>query len=175
MNLIPAGFPTSNQLTFLVLAGIAALMAVGVVVMPNPVRAAVCLVVNFFVLAFIYFTLSAQMLGITQILVYTGAIMVLFLFVIMLLNLGGVQKFKERFDVKPAIGALFGAALLGIVGSQVLLPFAQQTMPKADPTFGNPQSIGKVLMTSYVWPFEVISILLLVGIVGSIMLAKRRI
>jgi NADH-quinone oxidoreductase subunit J len=48
-------------------------------------------------------------------------------------------------------------------------------MPKADPTFGNPQSIGKVLMTSYVWPFEVISILLLVGIVGSIMLAKRRI
>ncbi|MEL4881515.1 NADH-quinone oxidoreductase subunit J, partial [Shewanella algae] len=72
-------------------AGLAAIAAVGVVAFNNAIRSALCLVVNFFVLAFLYFTLNAEMLGVTQIVVYTGAIMVLFLFVIMLLNLGSPE------------------------------------------------------------------------------------
>ncbi len=166
---------TPNQITFLALAGLAAMMAVGVVALNNPVRSAMCLVVNFFVLAFIYFTLNAQLLGITQILVYTGAIMVLFLFVIMLLNLSGKQVFPERLDAKPVIGIAVGLALFGVIASQVLLPMQKITKINAEYAYGSPQAIGKTLFTNYVWPFEVTSMLLLVGIVGSILLAKRKI
>ncbi|MBS1706990.1 MAG: NADH-quinone oxidoreductase subunit J [Armatimonadetes bacterium] len=166
---------TGEQLTFMALAGIAALMAVGVVVLNNPVRSAMCLVVNFFFLAFIYFTLNAQLLGISQILVYTGAIMVLFLFVVMLLNLGGKQIFKERRDFKPILGMVVGVSLFGMISSQLILPMLKVDQIRADNAYGAPQSIGKTLFTNYVWPFEIASVLLLVGIVGSILLAKRRV
>ncbi len=164
-----------NQLVFLALAGIAAMMAVGVVVMKSPVRSALCLVVSFFVLAFIYFGLGAQLLGITQILVYAGAIMVLFLFVIMLLSSQGKLLVKEKIDAKPVIGGLLGAGMLAIIGAQVLLPLNKVTVPKADAAYGAPSSIGPSLWASYAWPLELTSILLVVGIVGSILLAKRRI
>lgn len=166
---------SGSQIVFLALAGIAALCAVGVVAFNNAVRSAIALVVNFFVLAFIYFTLGAQLLGITQIMVYAGAIMVLFLFVIMLLNLGAPQVMKERRDMKPAIGLALGVALMGIVGTQVLMPLAPARGTPAPDAYGTPQAIGQVLFTQYAWPFEIASILLLVGIVGSILLAKRRI
>ncbi|MBL8087877.1 MAG: NADH-quinone oxidoreductase subunit J [Chthonomonas sp.] len=167
--------PEPNQLVFLGMAGLAAMMAVGVVVVKSPVRAAICLVINFFVLALIYFGLSAQLLGITQILVYTGAIMVLFLFVIMLLNLAGAGDMKEKLDVKPALAGLMGLGLLGLIGSQVVLPLNTITTVRANDAFGTPQAIGKTLWTTYAYPIELISILLLVGIVGSIVLAKRRV
>src|SRR5438270_11578719 len=80
------------------LAGVAALSAIGVVAFGNAVRSALCLIANFFCLAFLYFTLNAELLGITQVVVYTGAIMVLFLFVIMLLNLGSPQFLREPPD-----------------------------------------------------------------------------
>lgn len=167
--------PSPAQLTFIVLAGLAALMAVGVVAMNNPVRSAMCLVVNFFVLAFVYFGLGAQLLGISQILVYTGAIMVLFLFVIMLLNLAGRLHVKEKFDLKPFLGMLLGIAMFALLGSQLLVPLKDVNKVIAHADYGTPQAIGKSLFTTYVWPFEVASVLLLVGIVGSILLAKRRI
>jgi NADH-quinone oxidoreductase subunit J len=166
---------STHQLLFLALAGLAALCAVGVVAMKSPVRSALALVANFFVLALIYFTLGAQLLGITQIMVYAGAIMVLFLFVIMLLNLGGPQSPEAPRDLKPVLAIGFGLALAGIVGTQVLLPLGPARGIMAPDEYGTPQAIGQVLFTQYAWPFIVASILLLVGIVGSILLAKRRI
>lgn len=167
---------TSNQLVFLMLAGLSALAAVGVVAFPSPVRSALSLIVNFFVLAFVYFTLGAQMLGITQILVYTGAVMVLFLFAIMLLNLGAPDALrKHKFDAKPVLAFGLAAGLFGIVFSQVILPLSAFATPKSAPDYGSPQAIGQALFTGYVFPFEIASVLLLVGIVGSILLAKRRI
>lgn len=160
---------------FSVIAGVAALAAIGVVAFPNAVRSALCLVVNFFMLAFLYFTLNCEMLGITQVVVYTGAIMVLFLFVIMLLNLGAPQVLLERRDLKWIGGGIFGLALLGVVGSQVIPPLMQVTEVRAASDFGSPQNVGLTLFSDYLFPFEVVSILLLVGIVGSILLAKRRI
>jgi NADH-quinone oxidoreductase subunit J len=174
-SLMPSMPPTPEQAMFLGMAGLAALGAVGVVVMKNPVRAALCLILNFFVLAFIYFTLGASMLGITQIIVYTGAIMVLFLFVIMLLNLSAEQKLDRRFDFKPIVGVLFGLAMMGAVGSQVLKPLAEINTVRSDNAWGAPQSIGYTLFTNYAWPIEAVSILLVIGIVGSILLAKRRV
>lgn len=158
------------------LAGIAALSAVGVVACTNAIRSALCLVLNFFTLAFLYFTLNAEMLGITQIIVYTGAIMVLFLFVIMLLNLGAPQMLREPPDyLKKGMAGLLGLVLFGMIASQVLLPLKDFIHTSSPEDFGSPQALGRVLFTTYVWPFEVASILLLIGIVGSILLAKRKV
>jgi len=166
----------TNLMVFGAMAGIACLAAIGVVAFNNPVRSALCLVVNFFVLAFIYFALNAQLLGITQILVYTGAIMVLFLFVIMLLNLGAPQALMEKRDSKPLLGVVVGAGLAGLIAFHVLYPMmATQAPPRAANDFGTPENIGRTLFTTYALPFELASVLLLVGIVGAILLAKRRI
>ncbi len=169
---------TPNLLVFGGIATVAALSAVGVVVFNNAVRSALCLVINFFLLAFLYFTLNCEMLGITQIVVYTGAIMVLFLFVIMLLNLGAPQALNEKWDPKRPIGILLGVMLFGLVSAQVfpgLMSVQATELSPALSTFGSPQALGRTLFSSYVFPFEAVSILLLIGIVGSILLAKRRI
>lgn len=171
--------PVTPQLALVgMLAALAAATAVGVVMLRDPIRSALSLVANFFVLAFLYFTLSAEMLGIVQVVVYTGAIMVLFLFVIMLLNLGsGGAGWKEQPGaIKLFLGFAFAFALFGLVASQVIRPIHElNPMAVAPEGFGSPQALGRGLFTSYVWPFEVASILLLLGIVGAILLAKRRI
>lgn len=157
------------------LAGIAALTAVGVVATKNAVRSALCLVANFFTLALIYFTLNAEVLGITQIVVYMGAIMVLFLFVIMLLANSGPEALQEKPEIKWILGGAFGLAMFAVIATQVMLPLAKTTNNLAPDGWGRPEAVGRVLFTHYAWPFEMASILLLVGIVGSILLAKRRI
>jgi NADH-quinone oxidoreductase subunit J len=166
--------PTPELGIFALFAGIAALAAIGVVAFGNAVRSALCLVVNFFVLAFLYFTLNAEMLGIIQVVVYTGAIMVLFLFVIMLLNLGAPQALIEKRDPKKLFGFVFGAAFFMLIASQVLLPLVSITKLNSDPNFGAPKNVGLSLFSLYLYPFEIVSVLLLIGIVGSILLAKRR-
>jgi len=166
---------TPELMLFGAVAGAAALAALGVVAFKNPVRSALCLVLNFFLLAFLYFTLNGEILGITQIVVYTGAIMVLFLFVIMLLNLGGSDLLKEKRDLKIGGGILFGFGLISLVGSQVLVPLMHVNTPVAPDNYGAPEPVGQALFSTYAWPFEVVSILLLIGIVGSLLLAKRKI
>ncbi len=157
------------------IAGLAAVAAVGVVLFNNAIRSAMCLVLNFVLLAVLYFSLNAEMLGITQIAVYTGAIMVLFLFVIMLLNLGAPQLLVEKKDPKRFAAIGFGVVLFGLVGSQLLPAFNGVSTPQALDDFGGPHAIGRTLFSAYAYPFEAVSILLLVGLVGSILLAKRRI
>jgi NADH-quinone oxidoreductase subunit J len=165
----------TSLIVFGALAGLAAITAVGVVACKDAIRSALCLVVNFFTLAFIYFTLNAEMLGITQIVVYAGAIMVLFLFVIMLLAVQGPDALKEKPEFKWALGGILGLGLFGGIASQVLLPLMKVENNLAPDGWGSPMAIGRALFTSYAWPFEMASILLLIGIVGSILLAKRRI
>lgn len=164
------------------LGGLAVLTAIGVVAFNSPVRSALCLVVNFFTLAFIYFTLGAEMLGITQIVVYTGAIMVLFLFVIMLLNLSSDNPLDNRKDIKPVAGGVLAMAMFALLSSQIFPPLLSVNQISAPDRgdgvpigWGAPQALGRALFTGYVWPFEIISLLLLIGIVGSILLARRKI
>jgi NADH-quinone oxidoreductase subunit J len=166
---------TPELMIFGAVASLAAAAAVGVVAFNNAVRSALCLVLNFFVLAFVYFTLNAEMLGIMQIIVYTGAIMVLFLFVIMLLNLGAPQLLRDKDDPKVFAGISLGVALFALLGSQLLPSFLKITTPNAPKDFGAPANLGRALFTNYVIPFEAVSVLLLVGVVGSILLAKRKI
>ena len=155
-------------------AGVAALAAVGVVLSTSAIRSALALVLNFFMLAVLYFTLNAQTLGIIQIVVYTGAIMVLFLFVIMLLNLSGVNILTEKKDPRLVIGGVLGFGLFALIATQILLPLQSVSAVKAPDDFGKPENLGSFLFSVYVWPFELASFLLLIGIVGSILLAKRR-
>lgn len=166
---------TPQMILFGILAILSVATAIGVVAIGNPVRAALCLVLNFFVLALMYFSLNAELLGIVQILVYTGAIMVLFLFTIMMLHLGGPQALTETRDLKRLFGSVFGVALFLLVFAQVLVPMQNVTVTEAPAGFGQPEAMGRALFTTYSWPFLITSILLLIGVVGSILLAKRRI
>lgn len=164
-----------NQTLFAILAAIAASAAVGVVAFKSPVRSALSLVVNFLVLSVLYFTLKAEMLGIIQIAVYTGAIMVLFLFAIMLLNLRGIRPDLDRPDWKRYLAFGLGLALFGLVFLQVIAPLRGSGSALSSDAYGSPHAVGRTLFTLYVWPFELVSVLLLLGVVGSILLAKRRI
>lgn len=165
----------TEMMFFGALAGMAMISAIGVVAFRDAIRSALCLVVNFFTLAFLYFTLNAELLGITQIVVYTGAIMVLFLFVIMLLKVSGPGSLQEKPEIKWFLGGLCGLGLFGAIASQIMFPFLKSENAPPVEGWGSPMNIGKALFTQYAWPFEMASILLLIGIVGSILLAKRRI
>jgi NADH-quinone oxidoreductase subunit J len=165
---------TTNQIAFLALALRALIGGGGVVFSQRPVRAAMCLVLNFLVLAALYFMLGAQMLGISQIMVYAGAIMVLFLFIVMMLRMDREEPHKVWWTSAPVVGTIFGALVLFIFALGIR-PVAEMKPGAVDPKFGTPQAIGMEMMTTYAWPFEVASMLLLVGIVASIILAKRRI
>lgn len=171
---------TPNQIVFLVLAALALFGAVGVVAFGDkPVWSALSLVLNFLVLAFVYFTLNAQFLGITQIMVYAGAIMVLFLFVIMILKLSSRDLAKEqKRPIANTLSVVMGFALALVVFAVVLSPLQALSDSLLTRSFlaeyGKPQAIGMVMYSQYVWPFLISSILLLIGVVGSILLAKRR-
>ncbi len=164
-------------LPFLIISTIAVAFALLMVTVRNAVHGALCLVVNFGAIAVFFFVLSAEFVGIVQIAVYAGAIMVLFLFVIMLLNIQGKE---EKLADKPR-GQLLTAALLGalllaeiaVVGAstQGLSPGAPAAVSTA---FGSPPSIGIQLFGMYLLPFEITSVLLLVAMVGAVVLAKRR-
>ncbi|MEJ5169701.1 MAG: NADH-quinone oxidoreductase subunit J [Fimbriimonadales bacterium] len=169
---VPIGGP---MLLFAVLAAVAVASGVGVVAFNNPVRSALCLIANFLSLALLYFTLGAEMLGIVQVVVYTGAIMVLFLFVLMLLNLAAPGALRESRDLRRLGAGGLAAALFVMVVAQAVLPLQEAVQPQAHDAYGTPMALGRALFTEYVWPFELTSVLLLVGIVGSILLAKRRV
>lgn len=171
---------SGSQIVFLVLAVVALCGALGVVGFgSNPVWSAICLVINFFVLGLIYFTMGAQFLGIVQIMVYAGAIMVLFLFVITILRLANnVKKQEESSPVVRLLALASGLGFAGIIFASVIWPLTNLPAESATPNFASdlatPQAIGMTMYSEYVWPFEIASILLLIGVVGSILLAKRR-
>lgn len=169
---------------FSALSIVAVLSAVGVIVSRNAVRAALALVVNFIVLGALYFTMNLELLGISQILVYTGLIMMLFLFCILLLNLGNPQMLEETSGLKRNVAVLFSLVLIVLVLTQVLGPVAISGSPGSEsalagiPTapdgYGTAKSVGTEIFTKWIYALEICSVLLLLGIIGSILLAKRR-
>ena len=145
----------------------------------NTVASALWLVVTLFQLAALFVILDAQFLAVLQVLVYAGAIMVLFLFVIMLLNLGP----KTPSDIKGPIGIGIGTFLAAALGLQLFIlvrsaPPADVSMPAGAMAAQQGQGIvgvvARPLFTTYVLPFEITSVLLLAAIVGAVVLAKRQ-
>jgi NADH-quinone oxidoreductase subunit J len=214
------------MILFLMVAALALIAALLVVLNPNPVRSALFLVVNLFCIAGLYLLLNAYFLSAVQVIVYTGAIMVLFLFVIMLLNLGtpdrSLNKLKAQTPVAVLGGILLAGALVwsvtkgtapvpverhrseadesrstkkegaseaareeqkerGRVEPEHESATAERLPLRAEPSvdgypLGSPQGIGKTLYNPklpWLFPFELTSILLLIAVIGSVVLARR--
>ncbi|MDX2129422.1 MAG: NADH-quinone oxidoreductase subunit J [Chloroherpetonaceae bacterium] len=148
---------------------------IGTVWAKNPVTSALFLVLNFFSLGGLYLLLEAQFIAVVQVIVYAGAIMVLFLFTIMLLNLNDDRSLREKFDLKKGFAVLLSISLLLELGYILSLKI---TLPKSpDPLLGSQlgeaKTIGKALLTDFLFPFEVISVLLLLAVIGAIVLSKK--
>jgi len=162
------------HILFFILAAVALISGVLVVFQVHPLRSALWLIVNFFAVAGIYLLAHAEFIAAIQVIVYAGAIMVLFLFVIMLLNL----RHPEEAPKQPHIGQKFlGIVLAGFTALLLIYGFSRATLPPGQalpPGLGNTESIARSLFTDYLLPFEVTSILLLVAIVGAVVLAKTR-
>jgi NADH-quinone oxidoreductase subunit J len=163
-------------LIFLITAIVLVVTAVLVIVQRNPVASALFLIAALCAQAVLYLLLNAPFLAVIQIIVYAGAIMVLFLFVIMLLNLRRDEFGPERRKLQKFFGILFAVILFIEIGALVKLSLTG--LPPAsnglDPAFGGAHAVGKLLFTDYLFPFEITSVLLLVAIVGAIVMAKRK-
>ena len=150
--------------------------ALGVILARNPVRSALCLVLTLFFLAVVYLFLEAHLVGALQIIVYAGAIMVLFLFVIMYLNLKHDIETGVQVALRRGIGWLLGALLI-LLGATLLSRGGWAVGPVSDEVpriAGNTQQVGLALYSRYLFPFEITSIVLLVAMVGAIVISKGR-
>ena len=158
---------------FLIFAFIAVVCAINVVVQTHPISSAISLVGVMGSLAVLYLQLGAEFIAAAQVIVYAGAVMVLFVFVIMLLNAGAEVK-HGRSLMAQLLGAPLLVALLAL-----LAYFVQRLYPRGASvvfggfTHGTPLDIGRALFTTYLLPFEATSILILIGIVGAIVLARK--
>jgi NADH-quinone oxidoreductase subunit J len=148
--------------------------AAGVIAARSPIHAAMCLVSAFFWLAGIYVLLTAHLLAFVQIIVYAGAIMVLFLFVVMLLSLSDAELGLEKITALKVVGIVAAAGLLGILVTAVLQG-APGGIRMVAADYGTVRAVGKVLFTQFLLPFEATSVLLLVAIVGAVVVAKEKI
>ena len=169
----------ASTVFFWIMAVLAIGSALMVVLSRNPVRSALFLVVTFLAVAVFYITLSAQFLAAVQIMVYAGAIMVLFLFVIMLLNLSAPDALKERGTIQRPIALGLGALFItALIFSQALMGMFTKAAPEAEvANLGTVQTIGLSLYNPnlpWLFPFEITSILLLIAVIGAIVLAKRK-
>jgi len=148
--------------------------AAGVLVARNPVHAAMSLVAAFFFLAGIYVLLTAHLIAFIQVIVYAGAIMVLFLFVIMLLSLSDEELGVDRMSAMKWAG-LAGVAGLVYVVVRAISQSSGQMMRTVGADYGTVKAVGRILFTQYLLPFEATSVLLLVAIVGAVVVSKKRI
>jgi NADH-quinone oxidoreductase subunit J len=166
-----------QQTLFFVLAGVAIIAALGVIFNRNAVHSALSLLVNFGVLAVFYLLLNAQFIGVVQVAVYAGAIVVLFLFVVMLLGAGGKTWLDSWFSWRTALVVAVALVLLTFIGTAVFeLPIRGESgsaTPQEIARVGQTQALGAALFTQYLLPFEMASVLLLVGMLGAIVLGQR--
>jgi NADH-quinone oxidoreductase subunit J len=166
-----------EQLLFLVLAAVAVGAALGVIFNKNLVHSALCLLLNFGVLAVFYVMLNAQFLGVVQVLVYAGAIVVLFLFVVMLLGAELGEKVVTWLTLRNIIFVGLSLVLLTFVGTAVFENFIQGAKgnftPEAAQQYGQVELIGSVLFTDYVLSFQMVGVLLSVGVIGVVWLAQH--
>ncbi len=172
------GAVAADYIVFWVLAPISVGAALGMLFARNAVHSALLLIVNFFCLAVFFLVLGSPFLFAVQIIVYAGAIMVLFLFVIMLLGVTREESLVERLKGQRVLATLLGLGLIAEVALAVRYGVGIST--HAAPGFdavnrgGNVQSLARVLFNSYFFPFEVTSILLIVAAVAAMVMAGRR-
>lgn len=166
-----------GQFLFFAFSAVLVLAAVMVVTVRNPVHAALFLVLAFFNSAALWLLLEAEFLAITLVLVYVGAVMVLFLFVLMMLDVN-VAPLREGFvrylPVGVGVATLMGAEMALLLGPRYFgLDVIAAPAPRG-PEYSNTEALGEVLYTVYLYPFEIASVILLVAIIAAIALTMRR-
>ena len=165
-----------QSVVFFTLATLLVLSALRVITARNPVHAALFLVLSFVSAAGLWLLLHAEFLAITLILVYVGAVMVLFLFVIMMLDIN-IDRLREGFWNILPIALPVAVLLLAIMGATLMGPYFGLSMrpppPEVAEGYSNTRAIGMVLYTEYLYPFELAAVILLVAIVAAIALTLR--
>jgi NADH-quinone oxidoreductase subunit J len=181
---------TAEFVLFVILAPLSLGAAISVIALRQPVHAALMLVLNFFTIAVLYAILEAQFLAVVQVIVYAGAIMVLFLFVLMLLGIEADLPFTERIRGQKAAAILLGVALLGALGTGVAGsylgrdsactgaiegegPACAGLATQNEGEGGNVGGVGRLIFTDYMWPFEVTSVLLVIAALGALVLGRK--
>ena len=166
-------------IVFYIFAFLAVLSGLGVLFLRNPTHCALSLVGTFFCLGVIYVILNAEFVAVIQVLIYAGAIMVLFLFVLMLFASKDLEQNTRKVSVEKILAAFFS---LGIFAQIANVFFERKLIlgPKGDypveviEELGSIAVIGKLLYTDYILSFEIIAILLLVAVIGAVVIAKRK-
>ena len=166
---------TITQWLFGILSFLAIMFALMVVFSRSPVNSVLYLVLTFFCIAGHYLLMNAQLLAVVHIAVYAGAIMVLFLFVIMLMNLNQDNE-PQKTALSKAIAALIGGMLLFVMVGALKGTENLNLQPQSNATeIGLVKNLGRVLFSEYLFPFEIVSVLLLAALVGAIMLGKKEV
>jgi NADH-quinone oxidoreductase subunit J len=160
-------------IAFFVLAVLAVASALVVITHRNPVVSALALGVNLVSIAGFYLVMKAQFLALLQVIVYAGAILVLIVFVIMLLNLRDEARQRGSGAFQRWLAPLLALAFAILLG-RALLSGAAGPFPPRPAAFGNVETVGRELFSRFFYPFEVISLLLIVAMVGAVLLAKKR-
>ncbi|HEY9340197.1 MAG TPA: NADH-quinone oxidoreductase subunit J [Hanamia sp.] len=161
-----------TQIVFWFLTVLALIAAVGVVSSKNPIYSVLWLIVVFFAISGHYILMNAQFLAIVNIIVYAGAIMVLFLFVVMLMNLNSDAEPVKNVYMKMA-GIISGLTLMIVLVAAFSTAEAQNVIIRPGTSVGLIENLGKALFNKYVIPFEISSILFLSAMVGAIVIGKR--
>jgi NADH-quinone oxidoreductase subunit J len=159
-----------STLIFFVLAGLLVLSSLMVVFLRSVVHSAIALVAALLIIAVLFVTLQAPMVGVLQVMVYAGAIMVLFLFVIMLLNPTSLEQGRGPWW---GLGSLMALLLGALLVAMLRKPESAGDVVAATAIFGSPEMLAKSLFNDFVLPFEIASVLLLVAIIGAVVLGKR--
>jgi len=160
-----------TEILFYVLSALALISAIAVITSKNPVYSVLALIVTFFAISGHYILLNAQFLAVVNIIVYAGAIMVLFLFVIMLMNLNKDTEPQKNKWLKLA-GAVSGGSLLLVLVAALRNTEAAMAQVR-EGEIGLIQNLGRALFTDFVVPFEISSVLFLSAMVGAVVIGKR--
>lgn len=165
---------TPELIVFFILALVAVASALGMLFSKNAIYAAIFLVLNFATVAVFFLTLGGSFIAVSQVAVYAGAIMVLFLFVIMLLGaerLGAGATLPWQRPLAFVLGGILVFEAAYAILTRVTGTAAPDQLPA---TYGSPAAIGELLFSAYLLPFEIISILLLAAMVGAIVMTRKR-
>jgi NADH-quinone oxidoreductase subunit J len=167
-----------ETLLFWLLAVVALIAAGSMIIQRNPVHSALFLIITLLSLAGLFLLLSAYFLAVIQIIVYAGAIMVLFLFVIMLLDIRRVEAAPSRVKLQKSLGILLGVVFLLetllVLRLGLITDGAAAAATPLPEDFGTAVALGRVLFTSYFFPLQLAAVLLFVALIGAIVLSKRR-
>jgi len=162
---------------FYILATVLVVASLRVITARNPVHAVLFLVLAFFNASGLWLLLQAEFLAIALMVVYVGAVMVLFLFVVMMLDIN-IDRLREGFWSYLPLGAPIGLFLLGemamVLGGSYFWPESMPNPPDPAAGYSNTKELGRLLFTDYVYPFELASVILLVAIIAAVLLTLRR-